>query len=538
MIHDASIQALKARLDIVEVVGSYVSLKKKGANFTTNCPFHSENTGSFTVSPQKQIYHCFGCGAGGDSISFVMAHENVNYAEAIEILAQKNGIKLEYTTTQTKKLDSSVMRRINDFFVSQRSETLNDYLHKRGLSDESIKAWEIGFAPSSMQTVRFINDNLLDKEALVEFGVCGIKDERLYSRFANRLMLPVHGNGEGIIGFNGRILESGEPKYLNSPQTKLFNKSSVLFGYTQARKSIFERGEVIITEGCFDVILMHQIGLTHTVATLGTALNEQHLPKLRQGDAKVILAYDGDKAGINAAFKAASLLGKEGFLGGVVLFPRGLDPADMIRDGKEEEVKKLLSTPTSFIAFVLDTIIKEHDTSNPVAKEKALKACQLYVRTLSPMLQDEYALYLSKVLRIDKKHIQNKHGTITVEQPKKAENMAELVLLKAMVLNPEAMNAVVELLDESCFETHQGLYEAVTTDDENVHRELACRGDIPTLSHVEFEHQLRLALIKRYVSYSKALQQSSLPYKVRRISAVGQRLYDLQRGKLIPWREI
>jgi DNA primase len=467
-----------------------------------------------------------------------MAHENVNYAEAVEILANKNGVTLEYTTTQTKKLDASVMRRINDFFVSQRSETLNDYLHKRGLNDQSIKTWEIGFAPSSVQTVRYINDNILDKEALVEFGVCGLKDDRLYSRFANRLMLPVHGNGEGIIGFNGRILESGEPKYLNSPQTKLFNKSAVLFGYTQARKSIFERGEVIITEGCFDVILMHQIGLTQTVATLGTSLNEQHLPKLRQSDVRVILAYDGDKAGINAAFKASSLLGKEGFLGGVVLFPRGLDPADMIKGGKEEEVKKLLSAPTSFITFVLDTIIKEYDISNPVAKEKALKACQLYVRTLSPLLQDEYALYLSKVLRIDQKHIQNQHGTITVEKPKKAENMAELAILKAMVLNEEAMNTVFELLDESCFESHQGLYKAVTTDDANIHRELACRSDIPSLSHIEFEHQVRLALIKRYIMYSKALQQSSLPHKIKRISAVGQRLFDLQRGKLIPWREI
>lgn len=538
MIHDASIQALKARLDIVEVVGSYLSLKKKGANFTTNCPFHSENTGSFTVSPQKQIYHCFGCGAGGDSISFVMAHENVNYAEAVEILAKKYGVTLEYTTTHTPKLDASVMRRINDFFVSQRSDTLNDYLHKRGLSDASIQTWEIGFAPSSMQTVRYINDHLLDKEALVAFGVCGLKDERLYSRFANRLMLPVHGNGEGIIGFNGRILESGEPKYLNSPQTKLFNKSTVLFGYTQARKSIFERGEVIITEGCFDVILMHQIGLTQTVATLGTALNEQHLPKLRQSDARVILAYDGDKAGKNAAFKASSLLGKEGFLGGVVLFPYGYDPADMVRDGKEEELKKLLATPTSFIPFVLDTIIKEHDITNPVAKEKALKACQLYVRTLSPLLQDEYALYLSKVLRVDKKHIQNPHGTITVEKPKKADNMAELSLLKSMVLNPEAMNIVLEFLDESCFETNQGLYEAVTTEDENIHRELACRTDIPTLSSSELTHQVRMFLIKRYVNYSKALQTSSLPYKIRRISAVGQRLFDLRRGKLIPWREI
>ena len=538
MIHDASIQALKARLDIVEVVGSYLSLKKKGANFTTNCPFHSENTGSFTVSPQKQIYHCFGCGAGGDSISFVMAHENVNYAEAVEILANKNGVTLEYTTTQTKKLDASIMRRINDFFVSQRSDTLNDYLHKRGLNDASIKTWEIGFAPSSMQTVRYINDTFLDKEALVEFGVCGLKDERLYSRFANRLMLPVHGNGDGIIGFNGRILESGEPKYLNSPQTKLFNKSSVLFGYTQARKSIFERGEVIITEGCFDVILMHQIGLTHTVATLGTALNEQHLPKLRQSDAKVILAYDGDKAGINAAFKASSLLGKEGFLGGVVLFPRGLDPADMIRDGKEEEVKKLLRAPTSFITFVLDTLIKEHDISNPVAKEKALKACQLYVRTLSPLLQDEYALYLSKVLRVDKKHIQNQHGTITVEHPKKADNMAELALLKACVLNPESLNMVVELLDDSCFETHQGIYEAVLSNDQNVERELACRSDVPVLTYDELTQQIRMLLIKRYIAYSKELQKSSLPYKIRRIATVGQRLFDLQRGKLIAWREV
>jgi len=542
MIAQSTIDTLKARLDVVDVVGSYIELKKKGVNFTANCPFHAEKTGSFVVSPKKQIFHCFGCGEGGDGISFVMKYENISYAEAIESLCDKNGVTIEHTGVTEKKLDTSVMRRMNDYFVSLRSPDLVSYLHARGLSDESITAWEIGLAPSSMQSVKFANENILDKEALVALGVMGEKEGRMYCRFANRLMLPIYGNGEHIVGFNGRILESGEPKYLNSPQTKLFNKSSIFYGFNKARKSIYDKNEVIITEGCFDVILLHQAGFTNAVATLGTALGKEHLPKLTQSDARVILAYDGDKAGIAAAFKAASLLGVEGFLGGVVLFPSGKDPADMIRDGLESEVKRLLSAPTSFIPFVLETLIKGFDTSNPVAKSKALKACMDYVKTLPAMLQDEYHVWLSKVLEIDIKHIKPS-GTAKFAEPiiKEVgkEDMGELSLLKAIALGGDGVyDAVTSYVDDECFLTHQPLLEALSAGDEGVVRSLACRLDIPILNDDELKHALKLLLIRRYTMHIAELAKSSLSHKMKRIYTVNQYLIELRRGQLVKWRRV
>lgn len=541
MIAQSSIEALKTRLDIVDTVGGYIELKKKGVNFTANCPFHAEKTGSFVVSPKKNIYHCFGCNAGGDSISFVMNYENLSYTEAIQTLADKNGVEIEHTGVQEKKLDTSVMKRMNDYFVSLRSPDLIDYLHVRGLSDESIQKWEIGIAPSSMQSVKYANEHILDKEALIALGVMAEKEGRMYCRFANRLMLPIYGNGDHIIGFNGRVLENGEPKYLNSPQTKLFNKSSVFFGFNKARKSIYDKGEVIITEGCFDVILLHQAGFTHTVATLGTALGKEHLGKLTQSDARVILAYDGDKAGVGAAFKAASLLGVEGFLGGVVLFPNGKDPADMIRDGLGEEVKRLLSTPTSFIPFVLETTIKGFDTSNPVAKSKALKACMDYVKTLPSILQDEYHLWLSKVLSIDIKHIVpqgNKPPAPLIDKEAK-EDMGELSILKAMALeSDDVTNTVLSYIDDECFLTHQPLFEALGAGDENIVRSLACSLDIPSLDEDQLKHALSMLLIRRFTIHLKELSTSSLSHKMKRIYTTSQYLIELRNGKLVKWRRV
>lgn len=535
MIAQKSIDTLKERLDIVDVVGSYFELKKNGANFKTNCPFHNEDTPSFVISPKKQICHCFGCGAGGDSIKFVMDYENLSYSEALESLAKKFNYTLEYTNEQEKKVNTEVMKRLSDYFISLRSPDLLTYLHNRGLSDESIETWEIGLSPSSMQSIKYINENLLDKEALLEFGVINKREDgSLYNRFAKRLIFPIYSHADKIIGFNGRILENGEPKYINSPQTRYFNKSTVLFGFNKARKAIYNTNKCIVTEGCFDVALLHQIGLTHSVATLGTALGINHLPKLRQINPYIILAYDGDKAGKEAAFKAAWLLAHEGFDGGVVLFPFGADPADMIRDGKDEEVKKLLASPTSFIPYVLDTIIKRYDITNPMQKSSALKDCLEFTKGLSALLQDEYAIYLSKMLNIDARHTHQAQ-----KQPKQeattTEDMAELIVLKALALNEERINTAVELMDESCFFTHKDLYEALLRDDELTIRTLACRLDIPELSEDELRKQYIVLIMRRYMKYLAYLKGASMPHKITKINTVALRLKSLKEGKLVHW---
>lgn len=538
MITQTSIDKLKEHIDIVEVVGWYTQLKKNGANFKACCPFHNEDTPSFVVSPTKQIYHCFGCGVGGDAIKFIIEHEHVDYGEALEIIAKKSNFTLEYARGQERTSDYSVMGRMNDYFSAQKTPDVENYLRLRGVSEESIKEWEIGFAPTSMQTMKFVKESFLDKQSLLDFGVIGQKEGRTFCYWQNRIMLPIYSNNDKIIGFNGRIIEKGEPKYLNSPQTKHFNKSILLFGLHKARKAINDTKKVIVTEGCFDVIAFHQIGIKHTVATLGTALGEGHLPKLKQFGAYIVLAYDGDKAGINAAFKAAVLLSYAGLDGGVVLFPSGKDPADMVRDGDIQAIHKLLEIPTSFIPYVLDTIIRKYDTSDPVKKTHALKECQEYIKGLTPLLRDEYSVYISKVLRIDIKHVQqlkeHHHMPKTVQ-----EDIGELSVLKATILKSRYIETMLEIVDRSCFFNHANLFDNVLKNDEDTTQILACRCDIPELDEEAFKHQLMVLVQRRYFKYLEELHSSiSIPRKIKKINEVSLRLKKLKEGHLVHWSEV
>lgn len=539
MITQSSIDKLKEHIDIVEVVGWYTQLKKNGANFKACCPFHNEDTPSFVVSPAKQIYHCFGCGAGGDGIKFVMEHEHVDFGEAIEIIAQKSNFTLEYARGQERTSDYSVMQRMNAYFLSQRTPDIMNYLTLRGLSAEGINEWEIGFAQTSMQTMKFVNESFLDKQSLLDFGVIGQKEGRTYCYWQNRIMLPIYSNNDKIIGFNGRIVDKGDPKYLNSPQTKFFNKSMLLFGLHKARKAINDARKVIVTEGCFDVIAFHQIDIKYTVATLGTALGEGHLPKLKQFGAYIILAYDGDNAGITAAFKAAVLLSHAGLDGGVVLFPSGKDPADMVRDREIEMIHKLLETPTSFIPYVLDTIIRRYDISSPVKKEQALKECQEYMKGLTPLLRDEYALYLAKVLRIDALHVKQKQPPKVAQRNVTVEDFGELSILKAAVLKEGYINTMLEMVDVSCFEKHSDLFHHVLNNHEETAQILACRCDIPELDEEGLKKQL-LALVKRrYFRYLEELHSSvSIPHKIKKINEVALRLKRLKEGHLVHWGSV
>jgi len=538
MITQSSIDKLKDRIDIVEVVGWYTQLKKNGANFKACCPFHNEDTPSFVVSPAKQIYHCFGCGVGGDAIAFVMNHEHVDYGEALEIIAQKSNFTLEYARGQERAVDYGVMQRMNAYFLSHRSDEVKHYLTYRGLSKQSIEEWEIGFAPTSMQTMKFIDSSFLDKQSLLDFGVIGQKEGRTFCYWQNRIMLPIYSNNDKIVGFNGRIIDKGEPKYLNSPQTKFFNKSVILFGLHKARKAINDAKKIIVTEGCFDVIAFHQIDIKYTVATLGTALGEGHLPKLKQFGAYIVLAYDGDKAGITAAFKAAVLLSHAGLDGGVVLFPSGKDPADMVRDGEIATIHKLLETPTSFIPYVLDTIVRRYDISDPVKKEQALKECHEYMKGLTPLLRDEYALYLAKVLRIDALHVKQKQPP-KAPQKSNTEDLGELAVLKAAVLKEGNINTMLEIVDVSCFKKHSDLFQHVLNDNEDVAQILACRCDIPELDEEGLKKQLLTLAQRRYFEYLAELHAStSIPHKIKKINEVARRLKQLKEGHLVHWGKV
>ncbi|MDD2640202.1 MAG: DNA primase, partial [Arcobacteraceae bacterium] len=274
MISKDSIENLKNHLDVVDVISQFIEIKKSGANFKACCPFHGEKTPSFVISPTKQIYHCFGCGVGGDAIKFVMEYEKLAYPEALEKLASMYNISLTYENNTQQKLDTKVLQEINQYyqklFIS--NATAKEYIKSRGISEFSIEKFEIGYAPNSLQTINYIKDNFLNLGDAKELGVIDSGENGLYARFIERITFPIYALNGSIVGFGGRTITGHNAKYVNSPQTKLFNKSRLLYGYHLAKEHIYKRKEIIITEGYLDVIMLHQAGFEHSVATLGTAL--------------------------------------------------------------------------------------------------------------------------------------------------------------------------------------------------------------------------------------------------------------------------
>ncbi|HHD72751.1 MAG TPA: DNA primase, partial [Epsilonproteobacteria bacterium] len=436
MIDNASIESLKNSIDIVDVVGNYVELKKAGANFKANCPFHGEKTPSFVVSPSKQIYHCFGCGAGGDSIKFVMEIEKLSYPEAIEKLASMYNFSLQYTKGSSDYSESRrLLEGIQKWYVKNldMNSAVKQYLYDRGISNSSIEAFEIGYVGKSQEVMRFLGSNLFPLPKAEEAGVVA-RGERgeFYARLVERVTFPIYSSNGSIVGFGGRTLGNHPAKYINSPQTKLFNKSRLLYGYHRAKESIYTKKKLIVCEGYFDVIMFHQAGFTEAVATLGTALTTEHLPLLRKGDPEIILAYDGDKAGVAAALKAAQMLSAGGFDGGVVLFPGGQDPADMIADGKSEAVAKLLREATPLIPFVIETISRSYDLSDPRAKETAFAAVKQSLSSLSQIMQDAYILTAATYLGVSPTLFSGKTSLPEVRErfSQKKEDIALLSLFK------------------------------------------------------------------------------------------------------------
>ena len=321
MIPQSFIQDLLARVDIVDVVGKYVQLKKGGANYMGLCPFHNEKSPSFTVSPTKQFYHCFGCGAHGSSIGFLMEYSGLSYVDAIRDLAQSNGmivpeedrmLPAQRAEATAKSLAlSEVMTKAGEYYKQQLrgAPQAIAYLKKRGLTGEIAARFGLGFAPDAWDGLRSVFADYQAPE-LVEAGLVIDKSEeegggrKRYDRFRDRVMFPIRNTKGQVIGFGGRIMEQGEPKYLNSPETPLFQKGFELYGLFEARQAIREAGYVLVTEGYMDVVALAQMGFPQAVATLGTACTPTHVQKLLRQTDHVVFSFDGDSAGRRAARRA------------------------------------------------------------------------------------------------------------------------------------------------------------------------------------------------------------------------------------------
>jgi DNA primase len=399
VIPDSFIQDLLARVDIVEVVERYVQLKKAGANYQACCPFHSEKTPSFTVSPAKQFYHCFGCGAHGSAIGFVMQYAGLGFIEAVEDLAGTLGMPIPQSVgahAQQRARQTPLTERMAlaaRFYKDQlkSSPVAIDYLKGRGLTGEIAARYGLGYAPDEWQGLQRVFDDYASP-ALAECGlVIDNEQGRRYDRFRDRIMFPILDPRGNVIGFGGRVMGAGEPKYLNSPETPLFRKGEELYGLPQARSAIRAEDRVIVVEGYMDVVALAQYGVANAVATLGTATTPTHVRKLLRQAAQVVFCFDGDKAGRKAAWRAleASLdVLADDKLVGFLFLPAEHDPDSFVRAEGAEAFRRLAAQPTTLTEFLLRELAAGVDLATAEGRARLVHEAKPYlVKLAAPLLR-------------------------------------------------------------------------------------------------------------------------------------------------------
>lgn len=387
------VEEIRAGNDIVDVISGYVRLQKKGGNYWACCPFHNENTPSFSVSGSKQMYHCFGCGVSGNVYTFVMKYENYSFPEAVKLLADRAGVKLpeiEYSEEQKKKANRrarllEVNREAAKFFYYQlrspRGTIGIQYLKKRELTDETMQRFGLGYAgKNGAELVQYLRQRGFEDELIKEAGLASFSEKHgLVSQFWNRVMYPIQDVNGKVIGFGGRVMGDGEPKYLNSPETSVFDKRRNLYGLNYARKA--RSGNMILCEGYMDVIAMHQAGFTQAVASLGTAFTPEQANLLRRYTDSVLLAYDSDGAGVKAALRGIGILREAGLNGKVINMRPYKDPDEFMKAlGRDAFQERIDQAENSFF-FEVRILAEQYDMNDPEAKtrfhrEIAKKLCQ------------------------------------------------------------------------------------------------------------------------------------------------------------------
>ncbi len=432
------VEEIKARLDIVDVVGSYIPLKRSGKNFKALCPFHEEKTPSFVVFPDTQSWHCFGaCNTGGDVFSFVMKKEGVDFQGALRLLAARAGISLEEFEGE-KGEDARLRDRLREMHAAATAhfqdllkrhpaaEAARAYVQRRGLLPETLAAFQIGYALDRWDDLlKYLRALGFSEEEMEQAGlIVRREDGRVYDRFRGRLIIPIHDAQGRVIAFAGRVLGDGHPKYLNSPQTPIFDKGRILYGYAQAVRAIRQEDRVVIVEGYMDVLSAHQAGFRNVVASMGTALTPTHLRMLSRHTRHIILALDPDAAGLNAALRGievarealdrevAPMITPTGALRfeatlnvdlRILRLPDGMDPDELIRqdpDRWQVLVEEALPVVDFYMTYLQETL----DLSSPRGKADAIRVMRPLLRELADAtLRDHYTQHLARLLRVDER---------------------------------------------------------------------------------------------------------------------------------------
>ncbi|MAV64297.1 MAG: DNA primase [Pelagibacteraceae bacterium TMED237] len=414
IITENSIEKIRLEADIVSTVSDYVNLKKKGVNFFGLCPFHDEKTPSFSVNESKQIFKCFGCGAGGGVFNFIMDVEKVDFVDAIKILADKNGIEIEYkksSSKQSKSLSNELLEihdLANKLFIYnfEKSQNVIDYLKSRKLKPEIIKEFEIGLSIDSYdQVLKFLQKRKFSSNAMKSSGLFVETKKGYIDRFRNRIIFPIHDSMGRVIAFAGRATNSENiAKYMNSPETPIYNKSRILYGLWKSKKSIVSKKSAIVVEGYMDFLKMYQSGFNNVVAVSGTSFTEGHAIQLKRLCNTIFLLYDGDDAGKKAAIKTGYMCLRFGLDPRIVEIPDGIDPDDWISDYDSNEVVNKISKSLSTIEFHFKYELK--NIQSDVEKAQFVNKILLEIKDMDdPIYQELQIKKISDVVNIDQRNI-------------------------------------------------------------------------------------------------------------------------------------
>ncbi len=382
LIPKRTIDDIRFNTDIADLIGGYINLKKMGPALKALCPFHKEKTPSFTVNHQKQFFHCFGCGAGGDVFSFIMKYEGVDYPTAIKILAERAGVEIEYEKGSRPAEDKATLYKIHDevakfyrrcLLQMDNAKHARDYLAQRDISEESATEFMIGYAPLGWNnTEQWGKKHGFSLAQLEKSGLLSVKEEgskrNVYDRFRDRLMFPIRDEQQRVIGFSGRVMKNDDKgaKYVNSPETPLFHKSRILYGLEKARRNIVDIRQAIVCEGQIDVIKCHQAGFKNAVASQGTAFTPEHATILHRYADSVIIVFDPDTAGQKAAIKTAAIFMDTGLSVKIAMLPPGEDPDSLIMKHGNDAFSKILKEALSSISFQVKVLLQSEDSHSEV----------------------------------------------------------------------------------------------------------------------------------------------------------------------------
>ncbi|MDD4074034.1 MAG: DNA primase [Candidatus Pacebacteria bacterium] len=467
---NSEIEQIKSRLNIVDVIGSYIKLEKAGINYRAKCPFHNEKSPSFFVSPSRQMWHCFGgCNEGGDIFKFIMKIEGIEFYDALKILAAKAGVELKknpnWEKTKTKRENLlSISEKAKSFFEAQLEKSkigqeAKDYLVNRGLKKETIKDWQIGYAPLNWQG---LSDYLIglgfNKKDIIDAGLA-VQSQKFFDRFRGRIMFPIRDINGQVIGFTGRIFKTeDDAKYLNTPNTFLYDKSQALFGIDKAKLDIRKKDYCVLVEGNVDCIMSHQAGIKNCIAVSGTALTPIHLGIIKRYSNNLVLAFDMDLAGNNATKKGIDMALKNGFNVKVISMFSEKDPADIILSNGDSEWKKIIEEAKPINQFYFDLAFKDMDISLIENKTKIVSELLPIFKKIDNTIEQSYWIQsLSNKLSIKEEDIReeikkvrvdigndNKPKESSLKKQKSKKEILEEIIISLSIIKPSLVDKLTD----------------------------------------------------------------------------------------------